>query len=101
MKQKYRIVEKRYNNGDVWFMPQVGDWWHGWRYLCKPHPCPDVEMQRITYRTFDEADAYMKDLIERNKKGETSPCRQYVFAESVKIHNYTHNTNVENDGFIK
>ena len=57
MKHKYRILEKHYDDGSVWFMPQVGDWWHGWRYLCKSHPCPEVEQQRLAYKTFEEADA--------------------------------------------
>ena len=33
MKHKYRVLEKHYDDGSVWFMPQVGDWWHGWRYM--------------------------------------------------------------------
>ena len=77
MKHKYRILEKHYDDGSVWFMPQMGDWWHGWRYLCKSHPCPEVGCQRLAYKTLDEANAYVKDLIERDKNGTTSsnkPC---------------------------
>ena len=44
MKHKYRVLEKHYDDGSVWFMPQIGDWWHGWRYICERHPCPDVDL---------------------------------------------------------
>ena len=89
MKHKYRILEKHYEDGSVWFMPQVGDWWNGWRYLCKPHSCPEVGSQRIAYKIFEEADAYMKDFIMRDKQGTTSsarPCTKWPL--STKIHNY-------------
>lgn len=89
MKQKYRVLEKRYEDGSVWFMPQAGDWWHGWRYFRKTHPCPEVGPQRVACRTFDEADACLKDFIERDKKGEAGPRRRRVSVESVKVHNYT------------
>ena len=89
MKHKYRVLEKHYENGSVWFMPQIGDWWHGWRYLCKRHPCPDVDWQRIAYKTFEEADAYMRDFIERDKHGVTSPNRPYTtYPTFTKIHSY-------------
>ena len=89
MKQKYRILENHYDDGSVWFLPQVGDWWHGWRYLCKPHPCPEAGWIRIAYKTLDEADTYIKDLIERTKNGTTSsnkPCTKWP--PITKIHNY-------------
>lgn len=89
MKHKYRILEKHYEDGSVWFMPQVGDWWNGWRYLCKPHPCPDVGSQRIAYKNFDEAAAYMKDFIEHDKKSVTSParpCTRWPTITKIKIH---------------
>ena len=90
MKHKYRILEKHYDDGSVWFMPQIGDWWNGWRYLCKLHPCPEVEGQRIAYRTFEEADAYMKDFIERDTQSTTSPGRIYSnYPVITKIHDYT------------
>ena len=89
MKQKYRILEKRYKDGSVWFMLQNGDWWNGWRYLGKRHPCPEIGWQCAAYKTFEEADAHMRDFIERNKKGEVGPYRRRVFSKSVKIHNYT------------
>ena len=88
MKRKYRILEKHYEDGSVWFLPQVGDWWHGWRYLCKPHPCPEVSSQRIACKTLDEADAYMKDLIECDKNGtpgSNKPCIKWP--PITKIHN--------------
>ena len=89
MKHKYRILEKHYEDGSVWFMPQIGDWWHGWRYICKPHPCPDVDWQRIAYKTFDEADAYIKDFIERDIQGMTSPTRPCFNLPTItKIHDY-------------
>ena len=89
MKHKYRILEKHYDDGSVWFMPQVGDWWNGWRYLCKPHPCPDVDWQRIAYKSFEEADAYMKDFIKRDKLGTISLARSYAPRATVtKIHSY-------------
>ena len=89
MKHKYRILEKHYEDGSVWFMPQLGDWWNGWRYLCKPHPCPDVDWQRIAYKTFEEADAYMKDFIERDTQGTTNSARPYTVPPTVtKIYNY-------------
>lgn len=88
MKQKYRILEKHYEDGSVWFMPQVGDWWHGWRYVCKLQPCPEVDWQRIAYKTLDEADVYMKDLIERDKNDTTSSYKPYTkFPVITKIHN--------------
>ncbi len=89
MKHKYRVLEKHYDDGSVWFMPQLGDWWNGWRYLCKPHPCPDVGSQRVAYKTFEEADAYMKDFIERDKLGMTRSVRSYIaLSTDTKIHNY-------------
>ena len=89
MKHKYRILETHYEDGSVWFMPQMGDWWHGWRYLCKSHPCPNVGRQRLAYKTFEEADAYMKDFIERDTRGTTSSTRPYIVQPTVmKIHNY-------------
>lgn len=87
MKHKYRILEKHYYDGSVWFMPQIGDWWNGWRFLCKPHPCPDVGWQRIAYKTFEEADAYMQDFIRRDTQGTISlgrPCTNHLVA--TKIH---------------
>ena len=42
MKKKYRILEKRYSDGSVWYFPQIGDWWHGWRYICTRHTCPYI-----------------------------------------------------------
>ena len=90
MKHKYRILEKHYNDGSVWFMPQLGDWWNGWRYLCRRHPCPEVGSQRVAYRTFEEADAYMRDFIERDTQGTTNPVRPYIELPAVtKIHSYT------------
>ena len=89
MKYKYRILEKHYDDGSVWFMPQVGDWWNGWRYLCKSHPCPEVECQCLAYKTFEEADAYMRDFIERDKQNIAKPaefCSK--FPASTKIHDY-------------
>ena len=89
MKHKYRILEKHYDDGSVWFMPQLGDWWNGWRYLCKPHPCPDVDWQRIAYKSFEEADAYIKDFIKRDKLGTISLARSYAARATVtKIHSY-------------
>lgn len=89
MKHKYRILEKRYADGSVWFMPQIGDWWHGWRYLCKSHPCPEVGWQRLAYKTFDEADAYMKDFIERDTQGAFSSAKPYSnYLVATKIHDY-------------
>lgn len=90
MKHKYHILEKHYDDGSVWFMPQIGDWWHGWRYLCEPHPCPDVDWQRIAYKTFEEADAYMRDFIKRDKQNVAKPTKIYsMFPTATKIHNYT------------
>ena len=88
MKHKYRILEKHYEDGSVWFMPQIGDWWHGWRYLCTSHPCPEVGLQRRAYKTLDEANAYMKDLIERDKQGMISSVRPYSsnYPVTTKIH---------------
>ena len=89
MKHKYRILEKHYEDGSVWFMPQIGDWWNGWRYLCNRHPCPDVERQRIAYKTFEEADAYMRDFIEHDTSdtiSQTRPCSKWP--SITKIHNY-------------
>lgn len=92
MKHKYRILEKHYDDGSVWFMPQIGDWWHGWRYLCKPHPCPEVDWQRIAYKTFEDADAYMRDFIERDKQNVANSAELYSkFPTIIKIHNYTGN----------
>ena len=89
MKHKYRILEKHYDDGSVWFMPQVGDWWHGWRYLCKSHPCPEVGCQRIAYKTFEDADAYIRDLIEHDKQNIAKPTELYSkFLTATKIHNY-------------
>lgn len=89
MKHKYRVLEKHYDDGSVWFMPQMGDWWHGWRYICKTHPCPEVNSQRIAYKTFDEANAYMKDLIERDTQCTTSPRKIYSkYPVFTKIHDY-------------
>ena len=89
MKHKYRILEKHYDDGSVWFMPQIGDWWNGWRYLCKQHPCPDVERQRLAYKTFEEADAYMRDLIERDKQGTISLAGSCIMRPTAtKIHSY-------------
>lgn len=90
MKHKYRILEKHYDDGSVWFIPQVGDWWHGWRYLCKSHPCPEVGLQRLAYKTLDEANAYVKDIIERDKNGTTSSNKPCIRQLSItKIHNYS------------
>lgn len=89
MKHKYRILENHYEDGSVWFIPQIGDWWHGWRYLCKPHPCPEVDLQRLAYKTFEEADAYMKDIIERDKNDTTGPTRQcFNLPVTTIVHDY-------------
>ena len=89
MKHKYRILEKHYDDGSVWFMPQVGDWWHGWRYICEHHPCPEVECQRLAYKTFEEADAYMRDFIEHDKQNIAKSAEFYSkFPASTKIHYY-------------
>ena len=87
MKHKYRILEKHYEDGSVWFMPQIGDWWHGWKYICEHHSCPEVDLQCIAYKTFEEADAYMKDFIERDKQGTISLVRHYFnYPVATKIH---------------
>lgn len=89
MKHKYHILEKRYDGGSVWFMPQIGDWWHGWRYLCKSHPCPEVGSQCIAYKTFEEANAYMKDFIGRDKQGTNNPNKPCTRWPAItKIHDY-------------
>ena len=90
MKHKYRILEKHYDDGSVWFMPQVGDWWHGWRYICERHPCPEVDLQRLAYRTFEEADAYMKAFIKRDKQGTTASPARYCckWPAITKVHDY-------------
>lgn len=88
MKHKYRILEKHYDDGSVWFMLQIGDWWNGWRYLSKSHPCPDVDSQRIAYRTFEEADAYMRDFIKRDKQNIANSTKRYSIPTTTKIHNY-------------
>lgn len=90
MKHKYRVLEKHYADGSVWFMPQVGDWWHGWRYICERHPCPGVDLQQLAYRSFEEADAYMKNFIKRDKQGTTSSTRPYSnYLVATKVHDYT------------
>jgi hypothetical protein len=32
MKIKYRVLERKYANGNSLFFPQCHDWWHGWRF---------------------------------------------------------------------
>ena len=93
MKHKYSILEKHYEDGSVWFMPQIGDWWHGWRYICEHHPCPEdlqlcpEDLRRLAYKTFEEADVYMKDFIERDKQGTISLVESYSnYPVATKIH---------------
>lgn len=62
LKKKYRILEKRYSNGDVGFFPQSGDWWHGWRYFTVPSSrrgC-DEPSSWLSYDTYEEAEKWLK-----------------------------------------
>ena len=67
MKKKYRILEKRYSDGSVWYFPQMGDWWHGWRYICTRHMCPDIgpNTTKEVFKSYEDAEKYLEDLVSR------------------------------------
>jgi len=88
MKNKYRVLEKEFSDGSTWFYPQVGNWWNGWMYISVRHQCPDMDRYRLVFSTFEEADSYMKRLIEYDKTGETKTKHNYVLCTNTKIHNY-------------
>lgn len=88
MKNKYRVLEKEFSDGSTWFYPQVGNWWNGWMFISVRHQCPDMDSHRLVFSTFEEADAYMKRFIERDKSGETKAKRDYVWCVNMKVHKY-------------
>ena len=46
--------------------------------------------RRLAYKTFEEADAYMRDFIERDKQNIAKPAEFYSkFPTATKIHDYT------------
>lgn len=62
LKKKYRILEKRYSNGDVRFFPQCGDWWRGWRYFANNSSCRGWDEPRswLSYGTYKEAENWLR-----------------------------------------
>lgn len=92
MKQKYRVLEKRYSNGGVRFFPQCGDWWHGWRYFADnssrmgwDEPC-----SWMSYDTYEKAEKWLKlemaarrEIAEGNRPKPSFPA---VFATKVIQH---------------
>ena len=69
MKTKYRILEKRYSDGDVRFFPQCGDWWNGWRHYSDNLSYKGCDEPRawLSYATYEEAAARLKRIIAADK----------------------------------
>lgn len=91
MKKKYRILEKHYSDGSVWYFPQIGDWWHGWRYICTKHVCPDIgpDTTRNAFKSYEDAEKYLEDLISRLDNPEVNKSKHVpVMHVETKIHNY-------------
>ena len=67
MKSKFRVEEKIYDDGRSRFFPQVGDWWHGWRYFSESSAWDSVSFMRVSFDSLDLANAYLerqRDAIE-------------------------------------
>ena len=93
MKTKYRILEKRYSDGSVWYFPQMGDWWHGWRYICTRHPCPDIgpNTTKEVFNSYEDAEKYLEDLISRlnNPDPVVSKLKCWLaWHVETKVHNF-------------
>jgi hypothetical protein len=93
MKTKYRILEKHYSDGSVWYFPQMGDWWHGWRYICTRHPCPDIgpNTTKEVFKSYEDTEKYLEDLVSRinNPDPVVSKLKCWsAWCVETKIHNF-------------
>ena len=70
LKKKYRILEKRYSDGNVGFFPQRGDWWHGWMYFADNSSCRgcDEPGSWISYDTYEEAEKWLRREMAADKE---------------------------------
>jgi hypothetical protein len=93
MKKKYRILEKHYSDGSVWYFPQMGDWWHGWRYICTRHVCPDIgpNTTKEVFKSYEDAEKYLEDLVSRlnNPDPVVSKLKCWsAWCVETKVHNF-------------
>lgn len=92
MKKKYRILEKRYSNGDVGFFPQRGDWWHGWRYFADNSSRRgwDEPKSWLSFDTYEDAERWLKREMAASKeiaeRKRPKPSFPNVFATEVILH---------------
>jgi len=92
MKKKYRVLEKRYSDGNVRFFPQSGDWWHGWRYFADNSSRWgwDEPNSWISYDTHEKAEKWLKrEMAARREIADgkrPKPSFPSVFATKVIPH---------------
>lgn len=62
MKKKFRVLERRYSDGSVGFFPQVGDWWHGWRFFANNSSRRGWDEPRcwISFDTYEEVENWLR-----------------------------------------
>ena len=60
MRLKFRVEEKIYDDGRTRFFPQVGDWWHGWRYFSECSAWDSDSSVKLSFDSLDQANAYLK-----------------------------------------
>lgn len=73
--------------------PQMGDWWHGWRYICTRHPCPDIgpNTTKEVFTSYEDAEKYLEDLVSRlnNPDPVVSKLKCWsAWCVETKIHNF-------------
>jgi len=89
--KKYRILEKKYSDGDVRYFPQRGDWWNGWRCFSDNSTFKGWDEPKgwLSYKTFAEAETKLKRIIKADQEidaGARQAPRTHVWAVSTKAH---------------
>jgi len=60
MKRKFRVAENHYSDNTVRYFPQIGDWWHGWRYYGFDDGMYPTSKKVVSFDSLDEAMDYIK-----------------------------------------
>ena len=86
MKSKFRVEEKIYDDGQVRFFPQTGDWWHGWRYYADYSAWDPYSFMRVSFDSLDQANDYLERQRDAVKQG-MKPASTRRFCVKSVFHN--------------
>ena len=94
MNMKYKIVEKEYDDGKIYFYIQKYDWWHGWRYVCTPLIYPEDSYTKIRFDNFKYAENYIINLMKRDNMKLNNSSNQNFITRCIKtkMHHYNSKT---------